>query len=357
MGVKRFTERMSTLLIAGVMSLSLVTGLFILQAQAQEEPQSGFALQVTPSPLVATIKPGEATTLDLVIRNTANESQALKMGLRSFSVDEQTGQVNLGDEEPGDVKDFVSFAQPTFTLAAGEIITQKITVDTPEEAAFTYSFAITIGRQNPTRPNGSTAAIEGSVAVFTLLSVDKQGAERKFELTELKASRKMYEYLPAEISVKLRNTGNTLVQPEGTIYIQRGSNDAEPLSTIALNPTNGYILPNTNRILTTSWSDGFPRYETKTDEAGQQHKKLVWNWGDISKLRVGKYTAKVIAVYDDGSRDVPVVAEVSFWVFPWRLFLVLFVVVLLVVVGLIVTVRGSARVIKRRAPKHTDAEK
>jgi len=357
MGVKKLVDRSLILLLSALLSLSVLFGLAALEARAQDNQEAGFALQVTPSPLVATLQPGQATTLELVIRNTSTASQDLKMGLRSFSVDEQTGQVNLGSDEPSEVKDFVTFARPTFTLGAGEILTQKITVNTPKEAAFTYSFATVIGRQNPTKPSGSATAIEGSVAVFTLLSVDQPGAERKFELSELKASKRMYEYLPAELSIRLRNTGNTLVQPKGTIYIQRGSNDASPISTIPLNPNGGYILPNTNRLLTASWDEGFPRYETKTDEAtGQEQKSLVWHWGDLSKIRIGKYTAKVIAVYDDGQRDVPVVAEVTFWVFPWRLFLVLLVVTLLIVIGLIVTLRGSARAIKRHAPKSHHAD-
>jgi hypothetical protein len=47
--------------------------------------------------------------------------------------------------------------------------------------------------------------------------------------------------------------------------------------------------------------------------------ELQWNWADASKLRWGKYTAKLLFVYDDGKRDVPVEGEVSFWVIPWRL--------------------------------------
>lgn len=356
MGEKRYISRLTALLVACVLACVVVLA-SVSVLRAQDNQDSGFALQVTPSPLVATIKPGESSTLELVIRNSANETQELKMGMRSFTVDEQSGQVDLGNAEPADVKSFVSFAEPNFTLDAGEILIQKITIKTPTDAAFTYSFAITIGRQNPTPSNGSTTTIEGSVAVFTLLSVDRQGAERKFELSQMSASKKMYEYLPADFSIKLRNTGNTLVQPKGTIYIQRGSNDASPLATIPLNPTSGYILPNTNRILTSSWNEGFPHYETKTDEStGQSKRTLVWNWGDLSKLRIGKYTAKVVAVYDDGLRDVPVVAEVTFWVMPWRIILVFFVIVLLFVIGLIVTLRGSARAIKRRTPKSHETE-
>lgn len=328
----------------------LITG---LHASAQGQPDNGFSLQVTPSPLVATLKPGQETTLELAIRNTSTGSQSLKMGMSSFTVDEASGQVNLGNTEPSEVKDFVSFSEPKFDLGAGEILTQKIKIKTPADAAFTYSFAITISRQEPVKPNGSSTAIEGSVAVFTLLGVDRQGAERKFELSEFSASKRVYEYLPADFSIKLKNTGNTLVQPKGNIYIQRNSNDPNPITVIQLNPNSGYILPNTNRVLSTSWNEGFPHYETVPDgDSGQTKRTLVWNWGDLSKFRIGKYTAKVVAVYDDGVRDVPVVSEITFWVMPWRMLLIFGLVLILFVVGITTTVRKSAKFIKQSKSKH-----
>lgn len=339
--------------IVAVFAASLTLLLGVIHAQAQDKPDDGFSLQVTPSPLVATLKPGQDTTLELAIRNTGTGSQALKMGMSSFTIDEVTGQVNLGDTEPADVKNIVTFSQPTFNLAAGEIVTQKITIKTPPDAAFTYSFATTISRQNPVKPNGSSTAIEGSVAVFTLLGVDREGAERKFELSEFAVSKRVYEYLPADFIIKLKNTGNTLVQPKGNIYIQRGSNDQNPISVIQLNPNGGYILPNTNRILETSWNEGFPHYETVPDgDSGQTKRKLVWNWGDLSQIRIGKYTAKVIAVYDDGVRDVPVVSEVSFWVIPWRILIGFTLFLLLLVIGIVTTVRKSAKLIKKSKSKH-----
>jgi hypothetical protein len=48
-------------------------------------------------------------------------------------------------------------------------------------------------------------------------------------------------------------------------------------------------------------------------------------WKDAAKLRFGKYQAKLLLIYDDGHRDVPLEGTVSFWVVPWRLLLALLV--------------------------------
>ncbi|MBI2439487.1 MAG: hypothetical protein HYV45_02715, partial [Candidatus Moranbacteria bacterium] len=46
---------------------------------------------------------------------------------------------------------------------------------------------------------------------------------------------------------------------------------------------------------------------------------LKWDWNDASKLRFGKYQAKLLLIYDDGTRDIPIEGMVSFWVVPWRI--------------------------------------
>lgn len=318
--------------------------------------EEGFSLQVSPSPLVATVKPGVDSVQELQIRNTNTSPQALKMGLRTFRVDDKTGEVQLGNEAPQDIEKFVSFEQPTFSLQAGEIMTQRITIRTPASAGFTYSFAITVAQQNPPKPSKGKSAIAGTVAIFSLLNVDKPGATRKFELSSFSVGKHTYEYLPANFTVRLKNTGNTLVKPTGTLYIQRHSNDNTPLMAIGLNQAGGYILPGSSRTFESSWNDGFPHYETKTVSDGTTQQKLVWQGNAVSKLRFGRYVAKMVAVYDDGQRDVPIVAEVSFWVVPWKLILGGILILLFLVVGVIATTRSFGRAVRsapRRAKKNS----
>ena len=71
--------------------------------------------------------------------------------------------------------------------------------------------------------------------------------------------------------------------------------------------------------------------------------ELKWDWGQASKLRWGKYTAKMLLIYDDGQRDVPIEGEVSFWVVPWRL-----IGVVLFNFGLIMYLLWYVRRLRRR---------
>lgn len=293
-----------------------------------------FFLQVSPSPLVVTMKPGETKSFDLKIRNASSKPEKLAIAPRSFEIDDN-GEIKFDDTKtPPEIGEWTSFSAPKFTVQPGEWYVQKVTLAIPKEAGFSYSFALSITRQDDPLAVETGRKLKGSVAVFTLVNIDKPGATRTLELDSFSVDKNVYEYLPATLNVRLKNTGNSIVRPMGNIFIQRGANDIDPISTLPLNKNSGYILPGNVRTLAVDWDDGFPVERKTTDTTGAEKRSLEWNWGNLSHIRFGKYTAKVVAIYNDGQRDVPVVGEVSFWVIPWKLLLVLLVIILLVGAGI-----------------------
>lgn len=309
--------------------------------------KGGFALQVTPSPLISTIDPGKQSNLELKIKNNNTSSEDLKMELRSFSVDRNTGEVKVSNDLPKEVSDFVTFSQPTFTLAAGQWFTQKINVNTPKDAGFSYSFAIMISRKNPLPKVPGSSRIEGSVAVFTLLNTNRPDATKKLNLASFSSKKRIYEYLPADFELSVENTGNTNIQPKGNVFINRSGDDQNQLANLQINQGGGYIIPSSVRKLNLSWNDSFPYKDSNG--------KTVWDWTKLNKLRIGKYTAKAVLIYDDGQRDIPIYAQVNFWVIPWKIFLGIFLI--LVVLGFgIYTIFGSPikKIKKKRTKKHLE---
>jgi len=337
----QFRRNTFVLISIGIIFASLAIFGISHVSSAQEE---GFSLQVTPSPLVATVRPGETTELELKIRNTNTQPETLRMGLRSFTVNKDTGEVELSDSIDASIENFVAFREPIFSVEAGEWYTQKLIIAVPEDSGFSYSFATTITRdKQKTTTEGSQ--IEGSVAVFTLLSVDKPGAVRSFDVTSFSSGKKVYEYLPASFAIKVKNTGNTIVQPTGTLFIQRSSNDISPISTIPINKDGGYVIPESERTFDVEWTDGFPRFEKN---GGNNESSLKWDFADASKFRFGKYTAKFVAIYDDGQRDVPVIGELTFWVIPWKQILLAVIALVLMFLGAFYIIRGLLRGIRKK---------
>ena len=333
-------------IVLGVLLCSVLFWIFQMHAHAADQ-SGGFSLQVTPSPLISTIEPGQQKSLEVRVRNGNTVPERLKMELRTFSIDKTTGQISIGDNVPEDVKNFVTFKDDVFDVDAGQWYTQQVQVDTPKDAGFSYSFVILISREKPAIKTEGASSIEGSVALFTLLNTDRPDAVKKLSLTSFVSAKKVYEYLPTNFQLTVENTGNTIAQPKGNILIGRSGDEAKPLAAIEINPGGGYVIPASSRVLTTGWNDGFP--------SQNEQQKRQWDWSKLTKFRIGKYTAKAVLIYDDGQRDIPIESTVTFWVIPWKILSILAVIIILLLVGFYTTLRRSVGLVNLR--KKGTAEK
>jgi hypothetical protein len=308
---------------------------------------SDFNLQITPSPLVVSVQPGVKTQVELKIRNGGSGTENLKIEPKDFTYNSSTGRVNLEDTTAASVASWISYSAPRFTVQPGQWFSEVISLNTPKDAGFSYSFALVISRQSNPKPIAGTRLIKGSVAVFSLINVNRPGAKSSLQVVEFSSSKHLYEYLPATLNVRFKNTGNTIVQPFGNVFVQRGANAKTSLATLTVNDAKGYILPGTERMFSTQWNDGFATYQS-TLSGGTTTKRLAIDWSKLSHFRIGRYTARLVAVYSDGQHDVPVEGTVSFWVIPWRAILLLIVVI----VGLWLLIhwnnkRRTAKAVKR----------
>jgi hypothetical protein len=290
-------------------------------------------LITSPLPINLAVEPGKSVTTEIRVKQGSGGDERLKVGLMKFAAFGDEGKPRLLDREPGDdYFDWVKFDKTTFNAPNNVWQTVKMTVTAPKTAAFGYYYAVVFTREgDDTRQTGNTNAISGGSAVLVLLDAHVAGAKRQVAIDNVKSEHGVYEFLPANFSVALHNTGNVHVVPHGNIFIMKGK---KQIATLNLNEEQGNILPGSHRIYPVEWTDGFPHFEkiveggkVKLDKNSKPVMKLVWgdagSGGKVFKphLRMGHYTAHVFAVYDDGVRDVPLEAEVGFWVIPWKFFL------------------------------------
>jgi len=316
---------------------------------------SDFNLQVSPSPLVTTIKPGTKSSVELHIHNSGSGTENLQIQPRSFKYDSRTGNVTLENGTPEIITGWMTFSAPKFSALSDQTFNQTISFNVPKDAGFSYSFALVISRQAQPKPQGSEQIIAGSLAVFTLVNVDRPGAKSELQVVSFTSAKKLYEYLPTTLSVRFRNSGNTIVQPSGNIFVQRTTHAAKPMATLPVNEKQGYILPGTERTVSAQWKEGFAVYQTVTDGSSKPSQHLSVDWSKLKQFRIGRYTAKLVAVYSDGQHDVPIEGIVTFWVIPWRA--ILFAIALIVLLYLFFRWRGKRRTEKavKRALAARDA--
>ncbi len=324
----------------------LLGSLFLIPSSVRSA-DSGLRLITSPLPINLVTEPGRTISTEIKVKNGGTQKENLKIDLMKFRAYEDSGKPQLLErEKTDDFLDWVSFSEPTFTLAPDEWKTITATFTVPSTASFGYYYALVFSRatSDQTLQSGQTALV-GGTAILVLLEARVSDAKREVAVTEFSVDKKFYEFLPATFNIKLKNTGSVHIAPRGNIFINQGDN--HDIALLEVNSEKGNILPNSSRIFDTKWKDGFPRYEEKIqdgktviDEKGNILSELKWDFNDVSKLRFGKYTAKLLLIYDDGHRDIPIESEVSFWVIPWRLLLVLMVIAIFFFIGFRSTMRN-----------------
>ena len=335
-----------------LLSLALLTSIaFFLVVPSSVSAQTpaedtGLNLVTSPLPINLITEPGATVSAQLKVKNGGTKTEQLKVGLMKFSSYGEEGKPMLLDREKGDdFFDWVSFSENSFDVVPNEWKTITATFNIPKTAAFGYYYAITFSRAEGEKPTGPRQTkIVGATATLVLIEVRVLNAKREVEVLEFSSDHKFYEFLPLTFSVKLKNKGNVHVAPRGNIFIDRGK--THDMAILEINPDKGNILPDSNRIFETKWTDGFPLYVEKTkdgktvlDEKGSIVKTLKWDFSQAHKLRWGRYSANMLLVYDDGKRDQTIEGKVSFWIIPWRLIGGGIVIAVFMLIGLQSTVK------------------
>ena len=318
-------------------------------------------LVTSPLPINLTTTPESTVSAQLKIKNGGEQVEDLQIGLMKFSAFGDNGNPRLMDKEIGDdYFDWIKFSENEFTLNSNEWKTITATITVPQQAAFGYYYAVTFSRKNEEIPEGPRSTkVVGATATLILLEVRVPNAIRDIEVLDFSTPQMVYEFLPISFNIKLKNKGNVHVVPRGNIFIDHWG-EKKDTAILSVNELGGNVLPDSNRIFDSSWTDGFPVYQERTDgdkvvmtnSAGKPVMQLKWDFSQVPKLRWGKYTANLLLVYDDGKRDVPIEGQLSFWVMPWRIIAGGLVVVVLVLTGLFSIVRTPMKkIIGRRKKK------
>lgn len=304
-------------------------------------------VNLTTSPVATSItgKPGSTTTTTLQVENNESFAVTINVELETFQAYGSSGaaqMVPFSKDDPS--SSWVHLSANSFVAQPGVWNSIKMTIDLPSNAGLGYYYAVIFKPQINTVAQKLGSTIKGGNAILVLVNALSNNESPQIAVTNFSADKKLYEYLPATFNVTIKNTGNIFLAPTGDIYISKSSNFTNSIDTIPVNATGGNVLADTSRVFTQQWVDGFPVYAPKTidgqkitNKKGQVEQVLKWNFSNANRIRFGKYYAKLVLVYSNGSRDVPIVATVSFWVIPWKILSIVLAVIILTLVGLYVS--------------------
>jgi hypothetical protein len=323
-----------------ILPLVLFAGVLFVHAQ-----RGGINLTVSPVFVSLVTDPGESVESQVRITNNSNETENLRVRLARF-VTGDDGAPRLDDvPEEDPFPQWIDFSEDSFRLAPNEAKVVRFTVAPPADAALGYYYAIVFTRDSETQEGEvPQAVIAAAPAVPLLLEVASPDAARELQLVDFKTDKMFYEYLPTNFIVTVKNTGNIHSVPVGDIFID--SAYSEDIAIVPVNRGNGNVLPGGTRSFEASWDDSFIYREAVT-EGGKTVYKTRYDFSKVNKFRMGKYQANVLMIYDNGERDVPMEASVSFWVIPWKILGGGLLILVLIVLGLRNVFSSSARSLKR----------
>jgi hypothetical protein len=289
-------------------------------------------LTVSPVSLDYSPKPGDVIQDKVTIHNNGTEALNLSLSVSKMSVDAQ-GNVSPAEIVPGDpAAKWIKFNTSKITAPVKEWYEVPFTINIPSDAAYGNYFALVFSAETQ-KPGTGTTLVQSNVLIPVLLNVQKEGALRQAVITEFRVNKFVSEYLPVDFSVTVKNTGNLHVHPRGNLFIKGTSQ--KDLAKLEVNPGMGNILPGSSRTFTAGWNDSFI--------VRNPDNHLTFNWNKLTDFRIGKYSAYVLLSYDDGQRDVPIDATITFWVFPYTAVIVILVTIVLFISLIVYVFKSQVR--------------
>jgi hypothetical protein len=338
----------------GVVLGSLLTVAVLFSAGHAGAAGTPISLTTSPIALDLTTQPGTTVTKTLQLKNDSSQPLQINMQVQLFGPAGTSGQAAISAPRPGDAStSWVHLSPASFIAQPGAWSSVQMTLALPKTAQLGYYYAV-IFKPTLAVQSGVTSVIKGSNAILVLVDTHSSNEDRQVQVANFSTSKHLYEYLPATFNVSIHNGGNIYLPASGNIFISRSPKQSNNLATLTINGGGGNILPNSNRDFTAVWNDGFPSYQTKTvngkpvtNSKGQPEQHLVWDFSKVNHLRIGKYYAQLALVYNNGQRPVLATSTVSFWVLPWKIMIVLLLILALIGFGLFSLGRGIYRQIKR----------
>jgi hypothetical protein len=315
------------------LAFGLIIFLFPGKVYAQTSlPASGYDVSVSPVYFDLSANPGTAVTSKIRIRNNTSSPIPIKLGVERLTGD-LNGNYNLKQDINDTTLSWIKFENNSVVTNPLEWTEIPFTIDVPKDAAYGYYWTITFAQDKTGSPAKNGVSLTGAAGIPVLLNVKKDGAKAEAKILNFSAGPLITEYLPVNFTVKVQNSGNVHVKPHGNIFISSGN--SKNLTILDINPSLGSILPNSARVFDASWNDGFITVEPKITADGQpvlkngkSETELKINWDKLTEFRIGRYTANLLLVFDNGKRDVPLESTITFWVLPYKALAVIAVVLI-----------------------------
>jgi hypothetical protein len=296
------------------LSLLIFSPIFTLAADSPAPTQG---LTVSPPLNEFTIKPGSFEKSSIKLSNPTQSVLEVYPSVVDFTSKDDTGDPYfLSNEETSrtySLSAWFKYSPVKIAIAPEQIVDFEYEIAVPSDGGPGGHYGAIMFSNKPPLEDGKAnqVGISSMVASLALVNVPGDVKEDAF-ISEFSTNKLYCSGLPADITTKVTNSGNTHMIPTGKIVIKSmfGAKVAE----YQLNEAKGRILPEGTRKFTTKWENsGVP----------------FW------KSPFGRYTVELSAVYGSSSKYA-LKDSIAFWIVP--LWIIITLIALLLIAAIITTI-------------------
>ena len=279
----------------------LSTFYFLLSTSALRAQETIRTMTITPPTAEFSLNPGQTTEGQMKITNDSPNPITFNVGVQDYIVVDTLGTPNILAPNTLNSKysaaSWIGVTPSKFTVKPGQkqVIDYFLQVPKNAKPGGHYAAAIYTAETKGEAQTGSAVTAQ----IGTLFYITVKGPISETATVSKFFANPFQEYGPVKILTQIKNNGDLHISPKGTIQISGlFFNKSEDL------PTHN-IFPETAR--------DFENTVGKT-------------------LMLGRYKAVLLASYGVNN-NLPLTATLYFWVFPWRIALIIILLLIAIILG------------------------
>lgn len=300
-----FSIKHKKLLLWYIVLFILCTTYYVLHTPVPAGAQESIrTITIVPPTVSQTLNAGEISEGKMKVINDSNGPLTFSASVADFIVSDTQGTPNLLPPNTLSKKysaaAWIGVTPDTFTVAPHQKQELNYFIQVPADARPGGHYAAVVYSPLPSGSvEGTGASVETKMGTLFYIAVDgpinEQARVSKFSAPSFQ------EYGPVDILTNIKNLSDLHIRPAGTIVIYDFL--GRKIDSQALMPVN--IFP----------------------QASRDYKNTLG-----AKIMIGRFKANLLAGYGR-KNNLPLLATVYFWVFPWRIVLVLILIIVAAVLG------------------------
>jgi hypothetical protein len=250
--MKHFTQRRFS-----IISVFLFFGIFAFTGSVFAVESN--SIKVQPAIIEEKAEPGKDFSSSLTATNASTKTETYTITVKDIeSIDEGGRPIFAKDttETTGlEMSSWVKIKNETFTLTPNESVIVPFIVSVPKDATPGGHFGAIFVTTGAKKPDTNGAAI--GYQVGSLLSFQVSGdVVENANIREFTSDKTVYGETKVKFTVKVENTGNSLIRPRGMIDVI--DMFGKKTVSLKLNDSAAAVFPHASRVFTASWEDNKP---------------------------------------------------------------------------------------------------